>query len=99
MGLLRRRLVSMNHTIGQQFDKKPELRPGYVVTIPWYQKHQRVLRQITHYGLTYALLLLGAIIFIVPFLGMLSVALKTRQQVFAFPLKLIPDPMHWENFI
>jgi multiple sugar transport system permease protein len=89
----------MNHTIDQQFDKKPELQPGYVLTVPWYQKHQRLLRQIAHYSLTYALLVLGAAIFIVPFLGMLSVALKTRQQVFAYPPQLIPETLHWENFI
>jgi multiple sugar transport system permease protein len=89
----------MDQPIEQPFDNQPGMKSGYVMAVPWYQKHQRRLRQITRYTFTYALLLLGAFIFIVPFLGMLSVALKAREEIFAFPPRLMPDSLHWENFI
>lgn len=48
--------------------------------------------------LVYAVILLGAAILMVPFLWMLSTALKSLQDVFSFPPKWIPDPIIWRNF-
>lgn len=37
-------------------------------------------------------------VFMLPFFWMLSVALKSKSQVFARPIQWWPDPTHWENF-
>jgi multiple sugar transport system permease protein len=37
-------------------------------------------------------------ILMLPFYWMLSVALKSKSQVFARPVQWWPDPTHWENF-
>ncbi|CAN5592600.1 carbohydrate ABC transporter permease [soil metagenome] len=47
----------------------------------------------------YLLLLLGAAFAIIPFIWMLSTALKTQSQVFRFPPTWIPDPIAWDNFV
>ena len=45
-----------------------------------------------------ALLVLMSLFALVPFLWMLSTALKTRAEVFTFPPILIPPEPRWENF-
>lgn len=45
-----------------------------------------------------ALLVLLSLFALVPFLWMLSTALKTRAEVFTFPPILIPPEPRWENF-
>jgi hypothetical protein len=45
----------------------------------------------------FALLLVGAVIFSVPFLWTVSTALKTNDQVFAVPPVWIPAPVEWSN--
>ncbi len=44
------------------------------------------------------MLLCGATLFSIPFLWTVSTALKTSEQVFAFPPQWIPRPIEWENF-
>src|SRR5215211_166195 len=44
------------------------------------------------------LLVLFSLFALVPFLWMLSTALKTRAEVFTFPPILIPPEPRWENF-
>lgn len=46
----------------------------------------------------YALLLLLAFTMLVPFVWMLSASLKLNKDVFAFPMKWIPETFHWENY-
>lgn len=46
----------------------------------------------------YALLIGLSSIFAIPFLWTLSTSMKDNQDVFAFPPKWIPSPIHWENF-
>ena len=46
----------------------------------------------------YALLAVGALFALIPFIWMLSTALKTPGQLFVFPPKVIPDPVSWRNF-
>ncbi len=46
----------------------------------------------------YVLLALGAIFAVVPFVWMLSTALKTPGQVFKLPPEWIPNPVAWGNF-
>ncbi|MFL5778195.1 MAG: carbohydrate ABC transporter permease [Chloroflexota bacterium] len=49
-------------------------------------------------GILIALLIAGGLLMMVPFLWMLSTALKTRAQVFATPPVLIPTNPRFENF-
>ncbi len=47
----------------------------------------------------YIVIVFGGFILISPFLWMLSTALKTNTQTFAFPPRWIPSPIQWQNFI
>jgi multiple sugar transport system permease protein len=58
------------------------------------RKRPHLLRAV----LTYLLLAAGALVFVVPFLWMLSTSLKVESQVFAFPPRWLPDPIRWGNY-
>ncbi|MDR1106310.1 MAG: carbohydrate ABC transporter permease [Treponema sp.] len=47
----------------------------------------------------YGALVFFAYVMVLPFLWMLSTALKERQDVFKVPIQWIPDPVMWSNFI
>jgi len=47
----------------------------------------------------YAVLIFLAALFTIPFLWTLSTALKTPENVFAFPPQWIPNPAEWGNFV
>lgn len=49
--------------------------------------------------ISYIILILGAILFIIPFLWMVSTSLKTNAQAFAYPPQWIPRPIMWQNYI
>jgi ABC-type glycerol-3-phosphate transport system permease component len=40
----------------------------------------------------------GAVLFLAPFLWMISTSLKDPKLVYIFPPQLIPNPIHWDNF-
>jgi multiple sugar transport system permease protein len=46
----------------------------------------------------YALLILVACSMLVPFVWMLSSSLKLNKDVFAFPMRWIPDAPRWQNY-
>jgi multiple sugar transport system permease protein len=48
--------------------------------------------------LAFATLLIGAVIFSIPFVWTVSTALKTNDQVFAVPPVWVPHPVEWSNF-
>jgi len=48
--------------------------------------------------LVYILLITGAIVFSIPFLWTVTTALKTPENVFAYPPQWIPHPARWDNF-
>ena len=50
-------------------------------------------------AVAYLLLTLGALTMIIPFLWMLSTALKDTGELFRYPPVWIPKPLVWENFI
>lgn len=52
-----------------------------------------------HKLLVYILLLLGAVMFILPFMWMLTTSLKPSQQVFTFPPQFFPNSFEWHNYI
>ena len=43
-------------------------------------------------------LALLAILFVLPFLWMLSTSLKVERQVFALPPRWLPSPIRWDNY-
>lgn len=48
--------------------------------------------------ITYAVLAVGCIMYMVPFFWMLSTSLKTPDQVYQYPIKWLPNPVDWANF-
>ena len=50
-------------------------------------------------AITYALLILGGIVILVPFFWMISTSLKTPDQLFTYPVQWIPNPAVPENYI
>lgn len=62
----------------------------------WMERKRRrwILKQvILHY-----VLIAGSIIFILPFLWLLSTSLKPDEQIFVFPPKWIPNPVRFQNY-
>lgn len=49
--------------------------------------------------LTYALLILGGLIVVIPFIWMLSTSLKTQDQLFTTTIDLIPNPAVPQNYV
>lgn len=49
--------------------------------------------------LAFLFLLLGAITQLAPLLYMLSTSLKDQQGIFSLPIRWIPDPIRWANYI
>lgn len=50
-------------------------------------------------ALTYVVLCVGSVGMLLPFLWMVSTALKSSDKVMAFPPQWIPSPMVWQNFV
>lgn len=48
--------------------------------------------------LTIAALILFAVIMVAPFLWLVSSSLKTQLEIFQYPPKWVPNPLHWENY-
>lgn len=46
----------------------------------------------------YVVLIALALFTLIPFVWMLSASLKLDREVFAFPMKWIPETFHWENY-
>ena len=55
------------------------------------------LRGWTRSILTHAALIPAAVIFLLPFLWMVSTSLKTDEQLFVYPPIWIPHPIAWWN--
>lgn len=55
--------------------------------------------RLTNNALVYGILILLAVVLIgIPLGWVIATALMDQQQIFAFPPRYIPDPVHWENF-
>ena len=48
--------------------------------------------------LAHIILMAGSIMFLMPFIYVLSTSLKTAADVYTFPPEFIPDPVAWENY-
>ena len=55
------------------------------------------IRRIIYMLVIYGIAIPGAILFLLPFLWMFSASLKASNEIFLFPPKWIPNPLHWEN--
>lgn len=62
---------------------------------PAANQRRYLIRQV----IIYALLVLGAVIVLVPFLWMVSTSLKTPEQLFTTEINLIPNPAIPQNYI
>lgn len=49
--------------------------------------------------LVYFLLIVGAVVFLLPFMWMITTSLKPGQQVFTFPPQFLPTSFEWHNYI
>ncbi len=56
-------------------------------------------RKVVSKVLTYVLMIIGALIFILPFFWMISSSLKPLHQIFKLPIQWIPKPITWSNYI
>ena len=50
-------------------------------------------------GLVFLAVAVGAAVFMMPFLWMVSTSLKPFERIFASPPEWIPIPPHWENYV
>ena len=50
-------------------------------------------------GLVYLLLLAGSVIFLMPFMWMVSTSLKPSNEVFSWPPQFLPTFFVWQNYI
>jgi ABC-type glycerol-3-phosphate transport system permease component len=57
--------------------------------------HPRVLYKV----LVYSLLVIGSIVFLLPFLWMVSTSLKVSSEVFAYPPSFLPSSFQWRNYL
>lgn len=55
--------------------------------------------QVVHRLLVYALLVGLSIIFMLPFMWMISTSLKQSREVFTFPPQFLPNSFEWRNYI
>jgi multiple sugar transport system permease protein len=46
----------------------------------------------------FVILALGSLMFLIPFFWMLSTSLKSKSEIFSFPVIWIPSTFHWENY-
>jgi multiple sugar transport system permease protein len=61
--------------------------------------HNRRTTEFVTKGLTYAVLCVGSVGMLLPFLWMVSTSLKAADKVMAFPPQWMPNPVVWRNFI
>jgi len=63
----------------------------------WSSRH--TARAVAGRTVLYVIVLLGAAIYILPFLLMLSTSLKSADTLYVRPFQWIPDTLHFENYI
>lgn len=76
--------------------RSQEALPHFTSNLPWYKKRSTI--NALRATVSFLIIIPLAIIYIAPYAGMLSTALKTPKEIFSFPPKLIPDEIQWNNF-
>lgn len=67
-------------------------------TLKTIRKDNRTLQKLGKV-LLYVVLIALSLFTLIPFVWMLSASLKLDREVFAFPMKWIPETFHWENYV
>jgi len=49
--------------------------------------------------ISYVVLLVGSVGFLMPFIWMLTTSLKTQEQIYAYPVQWIPNPPQWQHYV
>ena len=49
-------------------------------------------------AISHLILIAGSVLMATPFVWMISTSLKRQSEVFAYPPRWIPDPIHWSNY-
>lgn len=62
-------------------------------------KRMRAKREFVHRVIIYAILTLGTLSMLLPFLWMLSTSLKEPQAIYTFPPKWMPDPVIFTSYL
>jgi multiple sugar transport system permease protein len=57
-----------------------------------------ISRHLLHKIFVYGLLLVGSILFIMPFLWMVSTSFKPSNEVFTYPPSFLPSSFQWQNY-
>ena len=65
-------------------------------TLKTIRKDNRTLQKLGKV-LLYVVLIALSLFTLIPFVWMLSASLKLDREVFAFPMKWIPETFHWET--
>lgn len=82
--------------------EKPRSSPAPLAEEPRRKQHaapmSRTSRRRMIMVITYAVLAVGCVMYMVPFFWMLSTSLKTPDQVYEYPIKWFPNPIDWANF-
>ena len=68
-----------------------------VTTERWYQS--QTYRQVIWRVVVLALVAVGSLVFILPFIWMLSTSFKSSDQVYLFPPVWIPTQFKWDNYV
>jgi multiple sugar transport system permease protein len=71
---------------------------AHPLATPHQSTFARFRRRYAGKAIAYLVLSLAALISIFPFLWMISTSLKGDNQIFAWPPRLIPDPVVWGNY-
>jgi len=66
-------------------------------TVSFWQN--RKTKQLISRGISHAILILGALIMVVPFIWMLSTSFKSPGKTFVYPPEWIPRPFVWQNYV
>jgi multiple sugar transport system permease protein len=72
--------------------------PRTVAAQPRSGLTRKQVRHIVQQVLAHAALIPAALLFLLPFLWMLSTSLKTDEQLYTYPPVWIPNPLDWANY-
>ena len=50
-------------------------------------------------GISYAVLGIGSISFIMPFIWMLTTSVKSAEQIYSYPIQWFPSPVLWQTYV
>lgn len=73
--------------------------PPAVTTMHAQRQASMRRRDLTHKIIVYSLLIGLSVVFMLPFLWMVSTSLKQAQDVFTYPPSFLPNSFEWRNYI